>query len=96
MVYWEYMYHKKQTQINKDNIHENIKRVDHDYQVRYKVILTNNYAFKYETPYNGPFEITWCWINGTVTLQCGAIKIRHNTRHINPYKSDTNVEDIKC
>ena len=29
-----------------------------------------------------------------VTLQCGPIKIEHNIRHINLYKSGTEVEDI--
>ena len=38
--------------------------------------------------------ITQCWTNGTVTLQCGAIEIRHNIRCIKPYTFDTNVEDI--
>ena len=38
-------------------------------------MLINNTASKYETPYVGPFEITQCWKNGMVTLQCGAIKI---------------------
>ena len=38
-------------------------------------MLNNNYAFKYEKPYNGPFEITGCWTNGTVTSQLGAIRL---------------------
>ena len=29
-----------------------------------------------------------------VTLQCGAIKIRHNIRRIKPYTADKNVKDI--
>ena len=29
-----------------------------------------------------------------VTVQCGAIQIRHDIRRINPYKSDTNTEGI--
>ena len=41
--------------INKENIQENIKRVDHDYKVKDKVMLDNNDAFKYDTPYKGPF-----------------------------------------
>ena len=57
-------------------------------------MLTNNAAYKYETPYAGPFLIKQCWTNGTVILQCGAIKIRHNIRRINPYTSGTSVEDI--
>ena len=44
--------------------------------------------------YKGPFVITWCWTNGTVTLQYGPEQIRYNIRQIKPYKSDTNVEDI--
>ena len=46
----------------------------------------------YETPYNGLFVITQCLTNGTVALQCGAINIWYNIRHIKPH--DTNVEDI--
>ena len=54
-------------QIYKDNIHENIKRYDHDYQVKDKdykaadkAILFNNNTFNYEIPLKGPFEITHC------------------------------------
>ena len=57
-------------------------------------MLTNNNAYKYKTPCNGPFVITQCWKNSTVTLHCGAIKSRHNTRFTKTYTSDTNVEDI--
>ena len=53
-------------QINKDNIHENRHRVDHDYKVGDNVILTKHTAYKYETPYMGPFVVTCCWENGTV------------------------------
>ena len=42
----------------------------------------------------GGFLITQCWTNGTVTLQCGPKKGRHNIRRIKTYTSDTNVEDI--
>ena len=47
-----------------------------------------------EAPYKGPFAINLCWTNGTVTLQCGPIQIRHNIRRIKPYKSGTKVGDI--
>ena len=56
-------------------------------------MLTNNSAFKYETLHNRPFEITQCWTNGTVTLQCDAKKISYNIRCIKPYTSGTNIED---
>ena len=56
-------------------------------------MLTTHTAYKYKTPYKGPFVITQCFTNVTVNLQCGAIKIRYNIRRIKPYKSDTKVED---
>ena len=87
---------KNQTQINKDNIRKNNTGVDHDYKVGDKVGITNNASFKYETPYNGPFEIKRCCNNVTVTLKCSEIKIRYNVCFIQIYTSDTNVEDIKC
>ena len=57
-------------------------------------MLNNNAAYKYETPYKGPFVITQCWTNGTVTIQYGPIQTKHNILRIKPYKFDTNVEDI--
>ena len=92
-VDWELICHQKQTQINRDKARENKHRVDYDYKVGYKVILTNHTAYKYETPYKGPFLITHCFTNGTVMLQCGAIQITYNIRRINPNKLDTRVED---
>ena len=38
--------------------------------------------------------ITQCFTNGTVHLQYGGTQIKHNIRRINPYKSDTKVEDL--
>ena len=58
-------------------------------------MLNNHAEYKYETSFKGPFLITQCLTNGKVILHCGLIKIRHNIRHIKPYKYDTNVEDIK-
>ena len=55
-------------------------------------MLTNHTAYKYETPYKGPFVITPCFTNGTVMLQYGLTKIGHNIRRIEAYKSVTKVE----
>ena len=93
-VEWEFIRQQKQMQINKYDIRKNIKRFDHGFKVGDKVTLTNNAAYKYESPYNRPFVITQCWTNGTVTLQYGATQVRHNIRWIKPYTYDTNVEDI--
>ena len=86
----------KQTQINKDNIRENSKIVEHGYKVGDKVIIVDNFEYNYETPYKGPLLKTHCCKNGTVVLQCGEIEIRQNIRCIKPYTSDKNVKGIKC
>ena len=49
---WELIRHQNQTQVNKYNIRENGKTVEHAYTVRDKFMLANNVAFKYETSYN--------------------------------------------
>ena len=46
-VDWELTFQRKQMQINKYNIRENIHRVDHDYNFGDKVMLTNHTAYKY-------------------------------------------------
>ena len=56
-------------------------------------MLTKHTAYKYETPYTGPFVIKQCFTNGMVELQFCPTKIRYNMRQIKPYKSDTKVED---
>ena len=43
-VDWELIHQLKQTQINKYNIHENKNRVDHDYRVGDKFMLTKHTA----------------------------------------------------
>ena len=88
-VDWELMRQKNQSQIDKYNIHENKHRVEYDYKVIDKIMLNNHTAYKYKTPYKGPFLITQCFKNGTVTLQCGATQTKYNIRQIKPYKFDT-------
>ena len=84
---------RNQAQINKADICKNSKRVDRDYKVGDKVMLNNNYVFKYQTPYKGSFEIKQCCTNGNITLQNGATKLIYNLHHIKPYTPDTNVKD---
>ena len=81
-------------QINKYNIRENRNQVDNDYKVRDKDMLNNHAAFRYGTPYKGPFVTKRSLTNGTVKLQYDAKKIRYNIRRIEPNKYDTHVEYI--
>ena len=57
-------------------------------------MLANKDAYKYEISFNGQSVIKKCWTNGMVTLQCGAMKIKHDIDLINTYTSDINVEYI--
>ena len=52
---WVLLHWQKQAQIKKDNIRKNSKIVDHHYKVGDKFMITDNAAFKYETPYNVQF-----------------------------------------
>ena len=56
-------------------------------------MLTKHIAYKHKTPYTGPFFITRCWTNVTVSLQIGATEIWYNICRINLYQLDTKVED---
>ena len=75
-VYWELIRQKNQMQINKDNISKNRHRVDYGYKFGDTVMITNHTAYKYETPYTGPFLIMQCFTNGMVNLQCDLTNIR--------------------
>ena len=55
--------------MNKDNIQKNIKIVYYDYNIGDKVVLNNNDALKYATPYIDSFDITQRWTNDMVTLK---------------------------
>ena len=52
---WELIRQRNQNQINKDNIHKDINRVDHDYNVGDKFMINNNAAYNHETPFKGDF-----------------------------------------
>ena len=56
-------------------------------------MLTHHTAYKYETPYKGPFVTKQCFTNGTVKLQYSATQITYNIRRIKPYRLDTKVDD---
>ena len=64
---------------NKDVARENTTRIDHNYRVGYKVMTKIRSAYKYETPFRGPYEKFWTWTNGKVTLRTRAVtKIINN------------------
>ena len=64
--------------INKDIIRENTTRIDYNYRVVDQVMMDSKSAFKYRTPFKGPYEIFQTWKNGSVTLRTGAVTTRLN------------------
>ena len=65
---WEYIRQRKQDLINKINKRENAGRIIHEYKFGGKVLLKRGNENKYESPYQGPFEILKVNDNGTVRL----------------------------
>ena len=90
----ELICHRKQAQMKKDNTRENKHRFDYDSKVVDNVMITNHTAYKYETPFKGPFVRTHLFTNGMVNLHYGATEIRYNIRRIKPYKLVTKDEDF--
>ena len=93
-VNWELIRQQKQAQSNRENTRKNKQRVEYDYKVGDKVMLTNNNAQEYETPYKSLFLITKCFTNGRVMLKYDAVQITYKIRFINLYKYDTKVVDF--
>ena len=59
----------------KYNTRKNRHTVDHNYKFGDNIMLTKQTAYKYETPYTGPFVITQCFNNVTMNVQCGQNKL---------------------
>ena len=57
-------------------------------------MLTIHTAYKHETSYKVHSVIKHCFTNGTVHLQCSAVKIKYNICRIKPCKPDTKVDDF--
>ena len=76
---------QKQTQIEKYAIHENSTRLNHNYTIGDKVLVRINQAYKYETLFQGTYEIFQTWTNRAVTVRTGAVTSTLNICYIKPY-----------
>ena len=84
---WRYTRHSKNVQTEKDVIHENTTIIDYNKKVGDKVTTRNKSAYKYKTPFKGPYGIFQTWTNGTITLQTGELKERINIYRIQYYNN---------
>ena len=85
IVNWIYICQWKQEQIEIDVICEISTRIDHDNNIGDKVMVRRKYAYKYETLFQGPYEILQNWTNVTITIQKSEVTARLNIRRIKPY-----------
>ncbi len=70
---WAAVRLKKQKDIDKNNVKENDLRINHDYQIGDKVLITNNdIDRKLNRPTKGPFHIIQVYTNGTTHVKNGA------------------------
>lgn len=99
VVDWHYMQTRRQRIASENNARENARRVPHEYKVGDKVLkASGNPSNKKEIsptlqrPFEGPYEITNVWNNGTVTIRRtvrgGAVFERINIRRIRPYHEE--------
>ena len=84
---WTAIGQRRQRNTDRENLKENAKRVDFDYQVGQKVMLINDGKIlrKAESKYLGPFTITDIHTNGTIRIQKGSMSERLNIRRVTPY-----------
>ena len=80
--------------MEKDNARENASRIAFDYKVGQKVLLRKDGILrKAEYKYEGPYEITQVFCNGTVRIQRGSINERLNIRRLTPFTERQEGED---
>ena len=84
---WEAISLRQQKDVDRNNSKENtVRRINHDYQVGDKVIITNNDIHRdLNCPTKGPYPIVQVYSNSTVRVQNGAVTKRFNIRRCSPY-----------
>ena len=50
-------------------------------------MIIKSAAFKYETPFEGPYEIVQLWTSRTITIGTEAITSKINIRRMKPYNN---------
>ena len=85
VVDWKLIEANKEQQILRDNIRENMKRIDYDYKIGDKVmILLKGIQRKLSRKKKGPYKITQVFTNGDVLIKKGSTTERINIRRIEP------------
>ena len=83
---WNQIGKRRQTLVDQSCAKTNKRRIDFDYAIGQKVLLTKDgIPRKMEDKNNSPFVITQLHCNVTVRIQCGTISEQFNIRRLIPY-----------
>ena len=58
---WRYIRQRKKAKIEKDVIRKNSNLIEYDHRFLDQLLLINIAAYKYETPFIGPYKIVQMW-----------------------------------
>ena len=72
--------------IDRNNETEHSKRIKHEYQNGYKILLKRGMNYKIESLFTGPYEILGINENGTVRLKVRSVIDDYNIRNIKPFR----------
>jgi len=83
IINWKDISERKQAQVDKDNLRENKKQIDYDYQIGSPVYVTiDGIKRKLDAPKTGPFPMTEVFTNGTAQIQKGHVNERINIHQL--------------
>jgi transposase InsO family protein len=82
---WKLIHERKRKRIIENNARENARRIEHDYAIGERVLITKADFNKMETPREGPYPVLRVHANGTLTIQKGCTEQRINIRQCTPY-----------
>ncbi|KAL7548106.1 LOW QUALITY PROTEIN: hypothetical protein ACHAWF_011395 [Thalassiosira exigua] len=83
---WIAIGRRRQQLVDHNNARENARRIDYDYRVGQKILLTRDGTLrKSDLKYDGPSTVTEVYTNSTVRIQRGTVNERLNIRRIVPY-----------
>jgi hypothetical protein len=84
---WAEIRQRRQTEMKRNQMRENNKRIAHTFKVGDQVLLTDSRPNrpKLDAPRKGPFAVLQVYSNGTLRIQRGAITERVNIRRLTPF-----------
>jgi hypothetical protein len=90
-VQWAEIRQRRQTEMNRNHMRENNKRIDHTFKVGDRILLTDSRANrpKLDAPRKGPFAVVQVFTNGTLRIRRGAVTERVNIRRVKPFFEST-------